>query len=555
MVATPVTGAEGDEHSGRELPDLRLRPAYGIPAQRAQQPSPGPQGKSAGRPDEVNATVDPANSAVAPVQPGEVPQDAPAAPAHPANAPAGPVSPADPPSDSQAPLPWTRNSLIPGQPADTFADAAAPADPFAGAAAPADSLAAIASPGPVADAVSPAESVAAALDTPAPSPSRSSEVLPPPAAPTVESLPEITDDAVAAADGESGSRVDGPGQPTRRRHGRSSMRRQTSMAIAVLGWLAVSFLVLHRYLPDIEGLGSLLETWLPWLAAPILVLLAAAAIVHTRRALIAALAAALVWTALYGPALLPRGSSAPAQLHIFSEDVNGVTAEAKASGTLALSRNADVVALEDVYAGVAQSSAVNALNAGYKYHVTEYGFGLWSRYPISAVSPISVGTAGDDPDLSLGVQSADMAAAATGTPLIGALEATLAVPDGPPLTVFLVHLPQPVLGNSGFAKLRDAALTQFVATLKQNTAQRLAVIGDVNVAATDRQFSQLTSGVGLRSAQQAAGSGFGFTWPAEFPIVRLDDVLTRGLQPLRSSVLPAIGGGQAHLPIEVDLNY
>lgn len=469
MVARPVTGAEGDEQAGRDLPDLRLRPAIGIPAQRAQQP---PQGKSLGHSDEVNPTAEAANSEA--FDPAGASADAAARTADPAATPA-----------------------IPAQSGDPYVATSLSAEPLA---------------------------------------------------PTVENMPEVSEaEADAAAEAEAA-------RPTRRHRG-SSMRRQTSMAIAVLGWLAVSFLVLHRYLPDVGGLGSLLETWLPWLAVPILVLLAAGAIVHTRRALIATLAAALVWTALYGPSLLPRGSSASAQLHIFSEDVNGVTAEAKASAQLALSQQADVVALEDVYAGVAQSSAVSALNAGYKYHATEYGFGLWSRYPISAVKPITLGTADDDSALSLGAQSAGMAAAATGTPIIGALEATLAVPDGKPLTVYLVHLPQPVLGNSGFAKVRDAAFTQFVAMLKQDTSAQLAVIGDVNVAATDRQFSQLTAGLGLRSAQQAAGSGFGFTWPAEFPIVRLDDVLTRGLQPLRSSVLPAIAGGQAHLPIEVDLNY
>jgi hypothetical protein len=32
-------------------------------------------------------------------------------------------------------------------------------------------------------------------------------------------------------------------------------------------------------------------------------------------------------------------------------------------------------------------------------------------------------------------------------------------------------------------------------------------------------------------------------------------VLTRGLAPLRSVVLPSIAGGQTHLPIQVDLDY
>ena len=347
-------------------------------------------------------------------------------------------------------------------------------------------------------------------------------------------------------------------QPRKRRSdrhsNRSRMRRQTSAGIVVLSCFAASFLVLHRFLPDVGGVGSLLETWLPWVGVPVLVLLIAAAVVHTRTALIVTFAAALVWTALYGPTMLPRGSSAAAQLRIFSEDVNGEAREATAAGTMAIAQHAGIVALEDMYSSVSESNAVNALNAAYPNHVTQYEFGLWSAYPILNVQPIALGTTQSAQSLSVGSDSAGLAASASAVPVIGALKATLSTPDGP-LTVYLVHLPQPVLGDQGFAKSRDQALTQFAKVLKADNSARLAVIGDINVAATDRQFSQLARSDSLTSAQQAVGSGFGFTWPAEFPIVRLDDVLTRGLQPLRSVVLPSIAKGQTHLPIQVDLDY
>jgi vancomycin resistance protein VanJ len=332
------------------------------------------------------------------------------------------------------------------------------------------------------------------------------------------------------------------------------MRRQTSNGVIVLACLAVIFLVLHRFLPDAGGIGSLLETWLPWTGLPILLLFVIAAIVHTKRAIVVTLAAALVWTALYGPTLLPRGSSAAQQLRIFSEDVNGNAQEATASGTMALAQHADIVALEDMYSSVSASNAVNALNAAYTNHTAEYEFGLWSTYPILSAQPIALGTTQTAQSLSLGGADAGLASSASGAPIIGALKAVLSTPAGQ-LTVYLVHLPQPVLGDQGFAKARDKALTELVSQLKSDNSARVAVIGDINVAATDRQFSQLTRTDGLSSAQQAAGSGFGFTWPAEFPIVRLDDVLSRGLTALRSSVLPSIAGGQTHLPIQVDFDY
>ena len=366
--------------------------------------------------------------------------------------------------------------------------------------------------------------------------------------------PPVLEPAAPESEIPDAPESDKPRQLRSARSHRSRMRRQTSNGVIVLACMAVIFLVLHRFLPDAGGIGSLLETWLPWVGVPILLLFVIAAIVHTKRAIVVTLAAALAWTALYGPTMLPRGSSAPAQLRIFSEDVNGNAKETTASGTMALAQKADVVALEDMYSTVYESNAVNALNSRYQYHTTEYEFGLWSNYPITNAQPIALGTTQVAPSFSLGADSAGLAASASGVPIIGALKATLTTQQGA-LVVYLVHLPQPVLGDQGFAKVRDGALTKFVQLLEADHSSKIAVIGDINVAATDRQFGQLTGADGLTSAQQASGSGFGFNWPAEFPVVRLDDVLTRGLKPLRSVVMPAIAHGQTHLPIQVDLDY
>jgi vancomycin resistance protein VanJ len=575
MVAGPVTGAEDDEQAGRELPDLRLWPEFGIPAQRAEQtPSPsspvnrdgrGPQGAGAQpprdpRPGEHKSGVPAAPATQGPLIPPR-PRGALAPPA------AVPALPAGAPPQAAQPAPGA--APFPAQPGS-----AAPVEPTA----PSGVAAALGSVPPIVAAGDPASPIEnAAVETTAagdrlgghtdsgyptagyPTAGYKSAENAAAAAPLLEAFPrQATPEEGDGGAGGDGPEGDGGGQPPeqrqRRAHRRSPMRRQTSTAIAVVACLAVTFLVLHRLLPDAGGIGSLLETWLPWVGVPVGVLLVAALIVHTRRAVIATLAAALVWTALYGPALLPRGSSAPQQLRVFSEDVNGKAQEATDSGSMALAQRADVVALEDMYSSVSATSAVNALNTVYPNHVTEYEFGLWSRYPISDPTPIALGTTTSAQGDPLSSTEAGLAASASGVPVIGALKATLATPHGP-LVVYLVHLPQPVLGDQGFAKARDVALTQFVALLKADKSPRIAVVGDINVAATDRQFSQLTGNDGLTSAQQAAGSGFGFTWPAEFPIVRLDDVLTRGLTTLRSVVLPAIAGGQTHLPVQVDLDY
>ncbi len=65
----------------------------------------------------------------------------------------------------------------------------------------------------------------------------------------------------------------------------------------------------------------------------------------------------------------------------------------------------------------------------------------------------------------------------------------------------------------------------------------------------DRALAGLTSH--LRSVQSTAGAGFGFTWPAALPMVRIDQILVRGVTPYSSRVLPA--DGSDHLPVTASI--
>jgi vancomycin resistance protein VanJ len=329
-----------------------------------------------------------------------------------------------------------------------------------------------------------------------------------------------------------------------------SARQQLGTAIAVLGWAIAAFLVAHRFVPGSAGLVSLLESGLPWLAVPTVILLLGALAARSLRAVLATLAAASIWIVGYGPELMPRGDPLPANLRVFSEDINApgtaTAAELAGAAQLAPGQHADIVLLQGVYPQLASSSALANLNSAYPNHLTQYEFGVWSRYKIADSAAVSLGTTTADINGSSGL------VAGVAQVVVGALRVTIDTPEGP-LVLYVVHLPQPTLGDQGFAKARDAALSRLVKVVRADHAARLAVVGDVNVAQTDRRFSDLT-GLGLTSAQAAAGRGFGFTWPAEFPVVRLDDLLVRGADPVRSVVLSALSGGKTHLPIEVDLH-
>ncbi|HEV2346055.1 MAG TPA: endonuclease/exonuclease/phosphatase family protein [Actinocrinis sp.] len=333
-------------------------------------------------------------------------------------------------------------------------------------------------------------------------------------------------------------------------HGRPwpSARQQIGTGVAVLGWVLAAFLASHRFLPDTAGLASLLETWLPWLAVPTALLLIAAAFARSLRGLLATGVAAAVWLGVYGPELFPRGDPLPPNLRVISEDVNASSVELAAVGQLAANQHADVVTLEHLPPTLASSPSTQYLNSTYGFHITQYEYGVWSRYKITDARAIGVTTT--DSDTSNG---ATALVAAVPHVVVGALRVTVSTPQGP-LVLYVVHIPQPVLGDQGFAKVRDEAVNRLVSTVAADHADKLAIVGDINVAQTDRRFTQLSSGLGLTSAQGAAGDGFGFTWPAEFPVVRLDDLLVRGATPVHSVVLPALAGGQTHLPIEIDLH-
>ncbi|WP_369223922.1 endonuclease/exonuclease/phosphatase family protein [Streptomyces sp. R39] len=90
-----------------------------------------------------------------------------------------------------------------------------------------------------------------------------------------------------------------------------------------------------------------------------------------------------------------------------------------------------------------------------------------------------------------------------------------------------------------------------VAAVAAEPDQRVVVLGDLNGTMDDRAFAGLTAR--LRSAQEAAGDGFGFSWPAEFPVARIDQILVRGVRPESSWVLPPTGSD--HRPVAAAISW
>jgi vancomycin resistance protein VanJ len=328
-------------------------------------------------------------------------------------------------------------------------------------------------------------------------------------------------------------------------------RRQIAILTTIVSLLILAVLLGHRFLPDVLGFGSLIDTFLPWTAVPLLLALPAALFSLKKWTIGICLLTCAVWAGSFGPTLLRTAGTGPADIRVLSQNVSSGDTTPDLSGVakLAEQRGADIVVLQGLSKNV--QVADQAVPARYQYHIAMYEFVVWSRFPIGASQPVDL--AGGRP---AGSQSAGMAVGSSSGEFGGLLRFTVNLDQNRQVTVYAVHLPQPSLSHDGFGVARGEALEQLVTDVQTEKSANLIVVGDLDVAQTDRAIGPLLgSSTGLVSAQRKAGGGFGFTWPATFPVVRLDDVLTRGLTPVASLVLPAVGPQQAHRPIEADLKF
>src|SRR5699024_10067066 len=83
--------------------------------------------------------------------------------------------------------------------------------------------------------------------------------------------------------------------------------------------------------------------------------------------------------------------------------------------------------------------------------------------------------------------------------------------------------------------MRNAALRRLSTVVTPHSAHHIIVPGDVNTSSTDGNVSTLVPT--LDDSREQSRGGFGFTWPARFPVTRLDHVLYRGFDASFDEVL------------------
>ncbi|WP_018545432.1 endonuclease/exonuclease/phosphatase family protein [Streptomyces sp. LaPpAH-108] len=291
---------------------------------------------------------------------------------------------------------------------------------------------------------------------------------------------------------------------------------------AVLALLLALVMLLHSRIPNRVGnLGSLIETFLPWLGLAVPVLLLVGLARKSATALIAVLLPAIVWLNLFG-GLLTDKSGTGGDLVVATHNVNADNPAPAATARDVAASGADLLALEELPAP-AVGTYDQALSGQYPYHAVVGTVGLWSKYPMSQVRSV---------DIKLGWKRA--------------MRATVATPDGL-VAVYVAHMPSVrVELKAGFtARQRDKSADALGEAIADETLKRVVLLGDLNGTMNDRSLNAVTSQ--MRSTQGAAGSGFGFSWPAAFPMARIDQIMVKGVEPESSWTLPRTDSD--HLPV------
>ncbi|MFE7237095.1 endonuclease/exonuclease/phosphatase family protein [Streptomyces sp. NPDC057580] len=290
-------------------------------------------------------------------------------------------------------------------------------------------------------------------------------------------------------------------------------------ACAVLLTLVMFF---HAEIPNrIGNLGSLSETFLPWFGVFVPVLLVLGLVRRSATALIALLLPAVVWLHLFG-GLLTDKSGSGGDLTVATHNVNAGNPDPAGTAQQVAGSGADVIALQELPSGQVPAYE-SALADRYPYHSVQGTVGLWSKYPMSGTRPV---------DIKMGWTRA--------------MRSTVTTPKGK-VAVYVAHMPSVrVKLNAGFtANQRDASADALGEAIADEQLGKVILLGDLNGTMNDRSLNAVTSQ--MRSTQGAAGNGFGFSWPASFPMARIDQIMVKGIEPMSSWTLPATGSD--HLPI------
>ncbi|WP_373689217.1 endonuclease/exonuclease/phosphatase family protein [Streptomyces sp. Rer75] len=316
----------------------------------------------------------------------------------------------------------------------------------------------------------------------------------------------------------------GPGEDT---EGRSAWAR--GRVLAALAVLTAGLLAFHRAVPNSVGrLGSLLEAFLPWLGLVVVVLLGLALLRRSATALLALLLPVAAWTYHFGGLFLPGATTGAHDLVVVQHNVSDENADPAGTARALAGASPDLVALEELVPA-ALPVYEKTLAPDYPYHAVRGTVGLWSKHPLTEARLLDIKPRGITESWSRG------------------LRAVVRAPRGE-VAAYVAHLPSVRVGASGLASSwRDESAGLLGKAIAAEKRKPVILMGDLNGTVDDRGLDPLTSRMNV------AERGFAFSFPAGFPMARIDQVMARSAAVAHIRTLPATGSD--HLPVTARVRW
>ncbi|MEU0595314.1 endonuclease/exonuclease/phosphatase family protein [Streptomyces ardesiacus] len=293
--------------------------------------------------------------------------------------------------------------------------------------------------------------------------------------------------------------------------------------LAVAAVLTAVLLVFHGAVPNrVGGLGSLLESFLPWLGGVVVVLLILALVRRSALALVALLLPAAAWTYLFGGLLLPAPDPGADDLVVVQHNVSDENTDPAGTARSLARAEPDLVALEELVPPALEVYA-RALAPDYPYRTVRGTVGLWSKYPLTGSRPLDIRPRDIEEEWERGLR-------------------TVAHTPHGEVAVYVAHLPSVRVRASGLASSRrDESAGLLGDALAAEQRSRVVLLGDLNGTVDDRALDPLTTRLNV------AERGVGLSFPAAFPLARIDQVMARAGTVGSLRTLPATGSD--HLPV------
>lgn len=302
--------------------------------------------------------------------------------------------------------------------------------------------------------------------------------------------------------------------------GKSAWQRGRLLALGSL--VAAVLLVAHDVVPNRWGnLGSLVQSFLPWLGLAVPLGILAALLRRSALAILAVLLPLAAWIWVFLPQVRPVDPQS-GDLTVVQHNASDTNTDVAGTAEVLLAAEPDVVTLTEVSDTVAEQYT-QEFGEMLPHHETQGTVGVWSRFPLEGATAVDIRPEGIDASWDRCVR-------------------VVIQREGGAVALFVAHLPSVRLGSGGFeTELRNASALALADAVDAEENETVVVAGDLNAVLADSAIAPLTNLV------TAPTTGFQFTYPESFPVAQIDHVLARGATVTEVRTLPRTASD--HLPL------